>query len=216
MRGWMEDRAELHPAGAIGDVMRARARRTGGRVAPSRTTQTGDFVHGHARLAGVRVRRARRDGAPQLPPGTPLTWPLGVLGITGAHRLLRAARSRQAAARARPCVVSGAAGATGSVAGQIAKLKGCRVVGIAGGAEKCRWLVRAGAFRRGHRLQERGRDARLRELCPEGIDVFFDNVGGAILDAALDAHRGARAHRAVRRHLGLQRRASRRRARATR
>ena len=83
-------------------------------------------------------------------------------------------------------VVSGAAGATGSVAGQIAKIKGAsKVVGIAGGAEKCAWLVDDLGFDAAIDYKSEDVKARLEEECPQGINVFFDNVGGDILDAAL-------------------------------
>ena len=82
-------------------------------------------------------------------------------------------------------VVSGAAGATGSVVGQIAKIKGCRAIGIAGGAEKCRWLTNEAGFDAAIDYKAENVPARLKELCPKGIDIFFDNVGGDILDAAL-------------------------------
>ena len=82
-------------------------------------------------------------------------------------------------------VVSGAAGATGSVVGQIAKIKGCRAIGIAGGAEKCRWLTDDAGFDAAIDYKSENVSARLKELCPKGIDIFFDNVGGDVLDAAL-------------------------------
>jgi NADPH-dependent curcumin reductase CurA len=82
-------------------------------------------------------------------------------------------------------VVSGAAGAVGMVVGQLAKIHGCRVVGIAGGADKCRYLVAELGFDAA--IDYKGEDVRkaLREHCPKGLDVYFDNVGGDILDAAL-------------------------------
>jgi hypothetical protein len=82
-------------------------------------------------------------------------------------------------------VVSGAAGATGSVVGQIARIKGCRAIGIAGGKDKCDWLVKEARFDGAIDYKSEDVGARLRELCPGGIDVYFDNVGGDILDAAL-------------------------------
>jgi NADPH-dependent curcumin reductase CurA len=82
-------------------------------------------------------------------------------------------------------VVSGAAGAVGSVVGQIAKIKGCRAVGIAGGAEKCRYLVEELGFDAAIDYKAQDVLAALAEHCPSGIDVYFDNVGGDILDAAL-------------------------------
>ena len=120
----------------------------------------------------------------KLPPGIPLTPSLGVLGLNGITAyfgLLDLGKPVEG----ETVVVSGAAGATGSVAAQIAKLEGCRVIGIAGGPEKCGWL-----------LEEAGLDAaidyksddvgrRLDALCPDGVDVYFDNVGGDTLDAVL-------------------------------
>src|SRR5208282_5365321 len=82
-------------------------------------------------------------------------------------------------------VVSGAAGATGSVVGQIAKIKGCPAIGIAGGAEKCRWLTDELGFDAAIDYKSENVRVRLKELCPNGIDIYFDNVGGDILDAAL-------------------------------
>ncbi len=82
-------------------------------------------------------------------------------------------------------VVSGAAGATGSVAGQIARIQGCKVVGIAGGPEKCRWVVETAGFDGVIDYKNEDVEKRLDQLCPKGIDVYFDNVGGTILDAAL-------------------------------
>jgi NADPH-dependent curcumin reductase len=90
-------------------------------------------------------------------------------------------------------VVSGAAGAVGSVVGQIAKLKGCRVVGIAGGPDKCSWIVDELGFDAAIDYKSEDVNVALREHCPEGVDVYFDNVGGDILDAALARlARGAR------------------------
>ena len=83
-------------------------------------------------------------------------------------------------------LVSGAAGATGSVAGQIARIKGCRVVGIAGGADKCKWLKKEARFDAVIDYKSEDVDARIGKLCPKGVDVFFDNVGGDILEAALN------------------------------
>jgi len=82
-------------------------------------------------------------------------------------------------------VVSSAAGATGSVAGQIAKIKGCRVIGTAGGKKKCDWLVKEAHFDAAIDYKSEDIGTRLSELCPHGIDVFFDNVGGAVLNEVL-------------------------------
>ncbi|MEK9892786.1 MAG: NADP-dependent oxidoreductase, partial [Pseudomonadales bacterium] len=83
-------------------------------------------------------------------------------------------------------LVSGAAGATGSVVGQIAKIKGCRVVGIAGGAKKCAWLKEEGGFDDVIDYKSEDVGEAIQRTCPDRVDVFFDNVGGAILEAALD------------------------------
>jgi NADPH-dependent curcumin reductase CurA len=83
-------------------------------------------------------------------------------------------------------VVSGAAGGVGSIAGQVAKIVGCRVVGIAGTKEKCAWVVDELGFDACIDYKEGNVAATLRDACPNGIDVYFDNVGGDILDAALE------------------------------
>ena len=81
-------------------------------------------------------------------------------------------------------LVSGAAGATGSIVGQLAKLAGCRVVGIAGGAEKCAWLVNELGFDEAIDYKNDRVKAAIRAACPSGVNVFFDNVGGTILNDA--------------------------------
>ena len=82
-------------------------------------------------------------------------------------------------------VLSGAAGAVGSIAGQIAKIKGCRVVGIAGGADKCKFLIDELGFDGAIDYKSEDVLAGLKRECPKGVDVYFDNVGGDILDAVL-------------------------------
>jgi NADPH-dependent curcumin reductase CurA len=122
--------------------------------------------------------------ASPLPKGMPLTWPLGVCGITGITAyfgLLDLGKPKPG----ETVVVSGAAGATGSIAAQIARIQGCKTVGIAGGTEKCRWLREQARLDATIDYKHENVAQRLRELCPKGIDVFFDNVGGEILDAAL-------------------------------
>jgi len=128
----------------------------------------------------------------KLPPGVPIPTCMSVFGLTGLTAYFGMLDVGDPKA-GETVLVSGAAGATGSIAAQIAKVKGARVVGIAGGAEKCAWLG-----------QEVGLDAvidyrsepvrrRIAELCPRGLNVYFDNVGGEILDAALaNLARGAR------------------------
>jgi hypothetical protein len=82
-------------------------------------------------------------------------------------------------------LVSGAAGATGSVVGQLARIAGCRVVGIAGGAEKCEWLVKEAGYDAAIDYKAGGVREQIKEHCPRGVDVIFDNVGGVILDDML-------------------------------
>jgi NADPH-dependent curcumin reductase CurA len=129
------------------------------------------------------------DPAGSLPP-TPL--PAGVspdiaLGIFGATSLT-AYFGLLDVGQPRPgetVLVSGAAGATGSVVAQIARLKGCRVVGIAGGAEKCRWLADACKVDAVIDYKHDDLDRRIGELCPDGVNLFFDNVGGTTLETAI-------------------------------
>jgi NADPH-dependent curcumin reductase CurA len=183
MRGWMEDRAGYIPPVPLGDVMRGMSV---GQVVESNHPEyeAGQFVSG---MLGWQEYATAGRGAmvSPLPQGATLTQPLSVLGITGITAyfgLLDLGKPQPG----ETVVVSGAAGATGSVAGQIAKLKGCRVVGIAGGAQKCRRLVEHGHFDAAIDYRSEDIAKRLRALCPDGVDVFFDNVGGAALDAALE------------------------------
>ena len=184
MRGWIVDRPSYIPPVAIGEVMRAGGV---GQVVESRSSdfKEGDFVQG---MLGWQDYATVGPGGPfpisHLPPGVPLTWALGVLGITGLTAyfgLLDLGQPKSG----ETVVVSGAAGATGSVAGQVAKLQGCRVVGIAGGPDKCRWLTEEAHFDASIDYKSDDVSRRLRELCPGGIDIYFDNVGGPILDAVL-------------------------------
>ena len=106
---------------------------------------------------------------------------LGLTSLTAYFGLKEIARPQSG----ETVVVSGAAGATGSVVGQLAKLSGSRTVGIAGGAQKCAWLTGELGFDAAIDYKADNVRARLSELCPDGIDVYWDNVGGEILDAAL-------------------------------
>jgi NADPH-dependent curcumin reductase len=174
----------------IGAVMRAAA---AGEVTAS--NHPGFAVGDHVTGAFGVQEHAISDGAGVVRADTALaalpTW-LGTLGLTGmtAYFGLRDVGRAQAGDTV---VVSGAAGAVGSVAGQIAKLDGCRAIGIAGGEEKCRWLLDDLGFDAA--IDYRSEDVRraLRGHAPDGVDVYFDNVGGEILDAVLTRlARGAR------------------------
>ncbi len=188
MRGWMEDRPNYIPPVPIGDVMRGVAV---GEVVDSKLEgyARGDLVSG---MTGWQEFALGDGGLRKLPPGTDPGLALSVLGITGITAyfgLLEVGNLREGDV----VVVSGAAGATGSVAGQIARRKGCRVVGIAGGPQKCAWLTDKAHFDAAIDYKNEDVGARLSELCPDGIDVFFDNVGGPVLDEVLARiARGAR------------------------
>jgi NADPH-dependent curcumin reductase len=182
MRGWMTERRSYIPPVALGEVMRAPAV---GRVLTSEHPQypEGCWVTG---LLGVQ-EYALSDGHDLLridPDRAPVSLYIGALGIPG----LTAFFGMRAIGRARAgetVVVSGAAGAVGSIAVQIARIEGCRVIGIAGGAEKCRWLTDELGADAALDYKRDDLAARLRAVTPDRIDVYFDNVGGEILDLAL-------------------------------
>jgi len=182
-RIWLE-RDSYIPAVVIGEVVRAFAV---GRVEDSRHPgfARGDLVQG---LFGwqdyARVTTSGLEAPTKLPPGVPIPMAMSALGITGLTAYFGLLEIGRPAA-GETVVVSGAAGATGSVAGQIAKIKGCRVIGIAGGSDKCAWLTKEAGFDAAIDYKSEDIHARLRELCPKGVDVYFDNVGGAILDNVL-------------------------------
>jgi NADPH-dependent curcumin reductase len=180
-RGWI-GRDTYLPAVKIGEVVRSLG---AGRIVASNTPDfaVGDIVSG---LVGWQdyVAMHPKGQLNKLPPGAPLEMAMSVLGLTGLTAyfgLLDVGRP----VAGETVVVSGAAGATGSVVGQIAKIKGCRAIGIAGGAEKCRWLTDEAGFDAAIDYKSEDVAARLKALCPKGIDIFFDNVGGDVLDAAL-------------------------------
>ena len=182
MRGWMNDARSYLPPVGIGEVMRAGGC---GEVIASRhpNFEPGDHVSGvtgaqeYAVLGGDGLIKVDPDLAP-LPVhiGT-----LGMPGMTAYFGLLDIGKPQEGDT----VVVSGAAGAVGSVVGQIAKIKGCRAVGIAGGEEKCRHVVEELGFDACIDYKSENVAKALRQHCPKGINVYFDNVGGEILDAAL-------------------------------
>jgi hypothetical protein len=123
-------------------------------------------------------------GLQKLPRGTDPILALSLLGTTGLTAYFGTLTVGQVKA-GDTFVVSGAAGATGSVSGMIAKIKGCRVVGIAGGRQKCDWLLKEAGFDAAIDYKSENVGEALTKYCPKGIDVYFDNVGGEILDHAL-------------------------------
>jgi len=185
-RGWMEDRESYLPPVGIGEVMRAGSV---GQVVESRHRDfsIGDLVQttgGWQDFVAVKPGSGW-PGLAKLPPGVTPQMALGVLGVTGLTAYWGLLDLGQPKA-GDTVLVSGAAGATGSVAGQIARIKGCRVIGIAGGADKCRWLKEVARFDEVIDYKHEDVDARIGALCPDRVDVFFDNVGGSILEAALN------------------------------
>jgi NADPH-dependent curcumin reductase CurA len=190
MRGWMNEGKSYVPPVGIGEVMRALAV---GRVIASRHPKfpAGDFVSGsfgvqeYAVSDGKGVSKVDTRIAP-LPVHLSA---LGMTGLTAYFGLLDVGHPKPGDT----VVVSGAAGAVGSVVGQIAKIKGCRAVGIAGGEEKCRYIVQELGFDAAIDYKCDDVKKSLRAHCPRGVDVYFDNVGGDILDAVLaQLARGAR------------------------
>ena len=182
MQGWMnEGKSYIEPV-QIGAVMRAG---TVGQVLKStdKNYAVGDYVYGHC---GVQQYAAvSTQGLHKVDPAlAPLERYLGVLGMPGMTAyfgLLETGLPKSG----ETVVVSGAAGAVGSVVGQIAKIKGCKVIGIAGGADKCAYLVDELGFDGAIDYKSENVKKALKEHCPKGIDVYFDNVGGDILDDVL-------------------------------
>jgi hypothetical protein len=183
MRGQMENRADYVAPLELGDVMRAGGIGSivasnhadypqGAQVAGSFGMQ--DYVVSDGKFLPFRVFADNVDP----------TVALGILGGTGMTAyfgLLDIGEPKSGDV----VVISGAAGATGSVAGQIAKIKGCTVFGLAGSAEKCAWLTDALGFDGAINYKTQDVAAELDRLCPDGINIYFDNVGGEILDICL-------------------------------
>jgi len=182
-RGWLNDQASYVDPVQIGEVMRASAV---GEVVVSRHPEftEGDVVSGffgwqEFAIADGGGRTARA------PSGLPPTAALGVLGTAGLTAYIGVntiGRPRHGEV----FLVSAAAGATGSIAGQLARLAGAHVIGIAGGPEKCRWLVETARFDAAIDYKNEDLADRLSALAPNGVDVFYDNVGGKTLDTALE------------------------------
>ncbi|WP_208006839.1 NADP-dependent oxidoreductase [Aeromicrobium phragmitis] len=189
MRGWLNDVRSYLPPVQIGDVMRATVT---GTVVESRHRDfaVGDAVSGT--LGATEYALSDGDDLQKIDTSVaaPATWlgALGMPGLTAYHGLHEVGEMTAGDT----VVISAAAGAVGSVAGQLAKAKGCTVIGIAGGPDKCAWLTEIG-FDAVIDYKSENVLKRLRQTAPDGIDIYFDNVGGDILDAALaNLRRGAR------------------------
>ena len=189
MRGWMNEGKSYIPPVAIGEVMRAGGV---GRVIASKNDKypVGDYVSASFGVQDYLTLEAadmRRNGLVKidLRVGTLTQWlnVLGMPGMTGYFGLMDVGQPQAG----ETLVVSGAAGAVGQTVGQMAKIRGCRVVGIAGGQAKCDWVVKELGFdacidyKAGPSAVREG----LKAHCPQRVDIYFDNVGGDILDAVL-------------------------------
>lgn len=190
MRGWLNEGESYVPPVGVGEVMRAIAL---GRVIASRDPgfEEGDHVvglFGVQRYAVVPAEAVQKVD-PKLAPLPSYLNALGMPGMTAYFGILDVGRPQEG----QTVVVSAAAGAVGSLAGQIAMIKGCRAIGIAGGPDKCRRVTDEYGFDAAIDYKAGELSKQLRERCPDGIDVYFDNVGGEVLEAALsNLARGAR------------------------
>ena len=187
MRGWMNEGKSYIPPVGIGEVMRAGGI---GVVVASKNPAfaVGDHVTGGPGVQEyclVPADQLKRSGLAKidLRLGSVTQWlnVLGMPGMTGYFGLMDIGQPKAG----ETVVVSGAAGAVGQTVGQVAKIKGCRVVGIAGGAAKCEWVVKELGF--DACIDYKGGSVKdgLKEHCPNGVDIYFDNVGGEILDTVL-------------------------------
>jgi NADPH-dependent curcumin reductase CurA len=184
IRTWMDDAPGYLPPIGIDEVIRAGGI---GEVVESRNDAypVGQMLFGVTGWQDYVIADSAERAMQPIPDGVPPTIALGVLGLTGVTAyfgLIDVGGVKEGDV----VVVSGAAGATGSTAGQIAKIKGAKkVVGIAGGAEKCAYIVDELGFDEAIDYKNEKVAARLHEACPEGIDLYFDNVGGSILNDCL-------------------------------
>lgn len=184
MRNWMDPPGNsLYPSVPVGEAMLAPA---GGRIIASADPErpVGMDVTCLGRWQS-RLRVSGRETAP-VPPHLSLVDAMGRFGINpltawfGIHEVGRLAAGET-------LLVSGAAGSVGSIAVQLGRLAGARVVGIAGGPEKCRWLTEVAGAHAAIDYRHEHLPTAIARACPDGVDVFFDNVGGDTLDAAVDA-----------------------------
>jgi len=187
MRGWMNEARSYIPPVGIGEVMRAGGI---GRVIASKTPKyaVGDHVSaalGVQEYCLIDEKGMGRAGLAKidLAMGTPPQWlnALGMPGMTGYFGLLESGQPKAG----ETVVVSGAAGAVGQTVGQVAKILGCRAVGIAGGRDKCDFVVNELGYDACIDYKAGNVKDGLKQHCPAGVDVYFDNVGGEILDVVL-------------------------------
>ncbi|MEP3052217.1 MAG: NADP-dependent oxidoreductase [Erythrobacter sp.] len=180
-KGWMENIADYVAPMQIGDVMRGsgicevvesnNGKFAVGDLVFGSTGWTEYLVHDGSELAKVETK---------LSPTSVLSI-LGTTGVTAYCGLFKVGKP----VAGDTVLVSGAAGATGSIVGQLAKIAGCRVVGIAGGPEKCEWLVAEAGYDAAIDYKAGGVRDQIKQHCPKGVDVIYDNVGGSILNDML-------------------------------
>ncbi|MBT8233172.1 MAG: NADP-dependent oxidoreductase [Saprospiraceae bacterium] len=183
MRGWMNDSKSYIPPVALDDVMRAG---TIGVVLKSNNHPNfneGDVLTGWGGVQQYFTTNGEGHFKvdTSLAPMTKYIGALGMPGMTAYFGIQEVGKIKEGEV----VLVSGAAGAVGSVVGQIAKIKGCTVVGVAGGPDKCKYVVETLGFDACVDYKNENLYTALKQNCPKGIDVYFDNVGGEILDAAL-------------------------------
>ena len=184
-RLWMSDRDQYLPPVGINDVMRGV---TIGVVEESRSDRfvPGDFVQpANGGWQSHVVADAKTSRRVHIDPEIDLTAQISVLGVTGLTAYF-GLLDICAPKAGETIAISAAAGAVGSIVGQIAKLNGCRVIGIAGGPAKCAWLVDELGFDGAIDYKSDDVGAALDRLCPDGIDMSFENVGGEIMDATFN------------------------------
>ena len=183
MRGWMNDVRSYIPPVQIGEVMRAGSLGRVIRVSGKTPFKVGDYVSGWGGVQSYIITKGENFYKIN-PDRSSLTSYLGALGMPGMTAyfgILEVGEIKEG----ETVLVSGAAGAVGSIVGQIAKIKGCNVVGIAGGKSKSKYVVESLGFDSCIDYKEANLVNELKKYCPKGIDVYFDNVGGEILDTAL-------------------------------
>ena len=182
MRGRMSDRKSYAPSVGIGDVM------VGGTVTEVVACKLDGFIPGdivEGRTGWQEYALSDGAGMRKVDPALgPISTALGVLGMPGMTAYFGLFNIGQPKP-GETVVVSAAAGAVGALVGQLAKIKGCRVVGIAGAPEKCAYVVNELGFDECISHREPDLSQRLDKACPQGIDVYFENVGGKVLEAVL-------------------------------
>ncbi|NER16441.1 NADP-dependent oxidoreductase [Spongiivirga citrea] len=183
MRGWMNDSKSYIEPVQIGDVMRSGSIGVVVKSNNHRTFKEGDVLTGWGGVQQYAVTNGDNwyKVDTNLAPMPMYIGTLGMPGMTAYFGILQEGKIKEGDI----VLVSGAAGAVGSIVGQIAKIKGCRVIGIAGGPEKCKYIIDELGFDGAIDYKSENLATALKRECPKGIDVYFDNVGGEILDTAL-------------------------------